>query len=513
MNRKTTRLTIPLGILFCCAAFASQGQAADFYVDPDYAGGTRNGTTANPWQSLADTATNNPWSAINGALASGAVTVYFSAREAESDTNEISYVGIAISRTDSSSNRLILDGMSRYNTSDSNPGWAAYGGSSKFEVQADYPINSYTIQIDNNYVNQNYITLRGFKAVAGTGGVGGQALAYWGGNHVVIENNELTHHPAAQHGATLQWGYAYPEGYPSRLGNGGNTDITIRNNLIHDTFGECIYIGGSANNGLPAHSNVIIENNTTFHCGIRGGEGNCIDVKDELTKVTIRNNFCHDNYPAGANADGIVAMSQVNIENNVVYNAQNNGISLGTYWGMGFAGSRIAGNIIFNSAGDGIYFSADPGKPVSDTTISGNTVYQNAGNGLTVGSNGDNITGLTVKNNLSVANIQQGIGGWGQSTYTIFNNDFYGNNPDYGSPFSADPAIAAQNISINPRFANTGNPPGPDALFFTLDDGFVPQESRVCRGGEGGTLLGALPCSTTPADATPPASPKRLRVN
>ena len=132
-------------------------------------------------------------------------------------------------------------------------------------------------------------------------------------------------------------------------------------------------------------------------------------------------------------------MSQVNIENNVVYNAQNEGISLGTYWGRGFAGSRIAGNLIFNSARDGIYFSADLGKPVAETAISGNTVYQNVGNGVTVGSNGDNIAGLTVKNNLFVVNAQQGIGGWGKSTYAIFNNDFYGNNPDYGSPSRLTP--------------------------------------------------------------------------
>ena len=65
-NRKTARSTILFTVLLGCGAFLRQVQAADFYVDADYAGGTRNGTASDPWQSLSDTATNNPWSVING---------------------------------------------------------------------------------------------------------------------------------------------------------------------------------------------------------------------------------------------------------------------------------------------------------------------------------------------------------------------------------------------------------------------------------------------------------------
>src|SRR5437763_3385895 len=66
----------------------------NYYVDPDYTGGARNGNASNPWHSLSDTVTNFPWTVINTALASGPVNVYFSARKAASDTNQTSSASI-----------------------------------------------------------------------------------------------------------------------------------------------------------------------------------------------------------------------------------------------------------------------------------------------------------------------------------------------------------------------------------------------------------------------------------
>ena len=54
-------------------------------------------------------------------LISGDVTVYLSARNAGSDTNQASPVELNLRRTNTSSNLLILDGISQYNTNDSTP--------------------------------------------------------------------------------------------------------------------------------------------------------------------------------------------------------------------------------------------------------------------------------------------------------------------------------------------------------------------------------------------------------
>src|SRR5437660_489427 len=120
---------IVLALLISGASLPCFGQT-NYYVDPDYTGGARNGNASNPWHSLFDTVTNTPWTVINTALASGPVNVYFSARKAASDTNQTSTIEIAVERTDTSTNVLTLDGNSKYNTNISFPSWTSYSGNS-----------------------------------------------------------------------------------------------------------------------------------------------------------------------------------------------------------------------------------------------------------------------------------------------------------------------------------------------------------------------------------------------
>lgn len=115
----------------------------DFYIEPDFAGSIQDGSAAHPWTGL-DPYPNHPaWTAINNALATSDVTVYFSARNAGSDTNQISYEGVNLARTNTSGNRLIVDGMSKCNTNDTSPAWADYSGSSKTEIRYGYAIASF----------------------------------------------------------------------------------------------------------------------------------------------------------------------------------------------------------------------------------------------------------------------------------------------------------------------------------------------------------------------------------
>jgi len=481
---------IPLGLLLSLLSATTPSHAdgpTEFYVDPDFAGPVRNGSAANPWTRL-DSAPQGPtWMAINDALASGDVTIYFSAREAARDANQISTSGVNLARTDPSGHRLTLDGMSRYNADDGQPQWSPYAGPSRLEIHYGYPLSAHVPG-----TNQDNVTIRGFKAIGGFGGRGGQALVYWGGSHVRIEQCEFLHAPEAKHGACVQFNYAWDE-HGTRQ-NGGCSDITIRNNLIHDTFGEGLYIGGSGNTVdpatgkvRPAHSGVVIEGNHIYNTGIRGGEGDCIDLKDGLSDVTIRDNVCHDTQ--GGNATGISALSPFMAERNVIYNAAGNGISFGTYWGSGLGGVTLRHNLVFGSGKSGVYLNSDAGKPVTAVLIGNNTIYGNRGAGVSVGvSPGGSITGLQVRDNI-ISHNAPGIGGWGRASYAVTGNDLYANQPDYASAFRAseDPALAGQNLAVDPLFANPADPAGPDGRFFTKDDGFVPKAAGAV------SRLGYLP--------------------
>jgi len=443
---------------------APPGPTTYFHVDPDYEGDPKDGSAEHPWNSL----TGEAWTSIDAALASENVTVYFSAREAGADEDETTDDELQILRTDTSTHRLTLDGMSRYNGDDASPAWEDYAGGSRFSITAGYPINT------GSGTKRSYVTLRGFKATAGVAGYGGQIIHYWGGDHVIIEHNILTHDAAADHGAALQFGYAH---HQDSEGNGGCTDIVIRGNTVHDTYGECIYIGGSEDTGLPAHSGVLVENNVTYNCGVYGGQGDCIDPKDGITDLVIRGNLCHDGALAD-NVNGIPSSSPMTAVGNVIYNMPNKGISLGTFWGRGFSGSLIANNVIYGNGSDGIYIGTDSlDRPIEHTAVLNNTVHGNGGSGLIVGSGGGGITDITVINNLFIGN-DTGIGGWGSTLGVITNNDVFGNTANYSGPFP-DMTGSDGNISADPLFTDsdagdfhlqTGSPAVDSGAEVDLDD-------------------------------------------
>src|SRR5262245_60519592 len=101
-----------------------------FYLDPTYTGSTQNGSAANPWK----TPSSINWTTVNSALATRPVIIYFSARQAGSDISETVATAIEVNRSNTSTNRLTLDGMSKYNTNDSVPNWVDYTGTNKFHI-------------------------------------------------------------------------------------------------------------------------------------------------------------------------------------------------------------------------------------------------------------------------------------------------------------------------------------------------------------------------------------------
>ena len=479
------KLLIVLVSFVMICSLAKTAFSAEFYVDPDFSG-TGNGSPAYPWNRLDGNSTT-AWSTINKTLATADVTVYFSAREAGSDTDETSSITLGVRRTDTSTHRLTLDGKSKYNTNDAIPSWTNYTGSSRYKISGA----PYAMESGFSGPKKNYVTIRGFKLVAGTS----KALSYWGGDHLVFEFNDFSA-TSSSTGSLVFFEYAHRTSATDARQNGGCTDIVFRNNVVHDTAGEGIYIGGSSDTGLPAHSNIQIKDNVIFNAGKFGGEGDCIDIKDGNSDVLVSNNLCYENI--GAAANGIVSHSPAVIEHNVIYGLTRSGIDLNTYWGRGYGNTIVRDNIIFNNSLDGIALrSTASDRQILKTTIDHNTIYNNGRTGMYISStNGGFIADLIASNNIVTNNKSAGIFVTGGLTHTISNNDFYGNTPSDYSGISNYTSIRG-NISSNPSFINSSVPSGSDNIFWTIDDGLKPRSSSpVAHASDKGSFIGALPSAS-----------------
>jgi hypothetical protein len=162
------------------AVLPAESQTA-FYVDPTYSGPSSDGSAEHPWKSLASDRPNGQWAAINNALATNNVIVYFSARHAGSDTAEVEHNEVNLWRADQGSNRLTLDGMSKYNANDAIPSWGDYSGDKKFNI--NITSGGLSIGVQSSFVSSpnNYTTIRGFE----TSGTSGRVA--FAGNYTVVE--------------------------------------------------------------------------------------------------------------------------------------------------------------------------------------------------------------------------------------------------------------------------------------------------------------------------------------
>src|SRR5262249_43070998 len=143
--------------------------------------------------------TYSAWATINTALASDDVTVYFSARNASSNTNQASTTPLNVARTDNSTHVLTLDGISQYNANDAAPSWATnvvpsasnYQSASKFQITASVPLST------NGVVAacQPGVAIIGFRLIS----TGGQIAMLHYVNNLVVQYSELS----ANAGATI----------------------------------------------------------------------------------------------------------------------------------------------------------------------------------------------------------------------------------------------------------------------------------------------------------------------
>lgn len=399
----------------------------DFYLDPDFTGSVKDGSPARPWSVLGST----QWSSINSALASNDVTVYFSARDAAADTDDVSDAEIDIRDKTQNSHRVTFKGNGKYNTNDASPNWQSYSGASKARV-SDF------LSQNGTQTKLNKVTIDGFRVR--------MTLSYSAiticGDDWVVRNSDIFHVAGVNNGPLVLL-------VPTSDGVNGGTDwwcprssnITIENNTIHDSQGELLYIGGagcraednsgqSNCDGFPSHFNILIQNNDIYRGGVHGAQGDGIDLKAGLSNVTIRNNTIRD-LTDPANDGGVRAIvisgvrtsdpdQNVLIDGNLIYNvkAEDAAIALVDGWGTP-KGIEVRNNVISNlTHGGGIKVYRGTNHKVYN-----NTVYKAVIEGIVV------VTGTTsVINNLLVANngggIQTSLSGTITSTNNAFSNTF-----------------------------------------------------------------------------------------
>ena len=385
-----------------------------YYVDPDWTG-AENGTASQPWSAL-NSAT---WVAINNSLTNGDVTIYFSAREANSDIGEMYGGRLSIYRTSTSSYRLTVDGMSKWNTDDTYPSWQDYMGNSKLKLSpsASIALGWYEAQQDN-------ITMRGFEVS------GSVARVMFAGDNLIVEH--IYSHDITTNGATVQMAYANNDSCIETYGRFSN--VIIRNNYIENGYGESIYVGGT--NSCPSygnsHDNILIENNTIINAGVNGAQGDGIDVKNGITNVTVRGNTIIGARNLGITAAGVYSGNQnLLIENNKIYGGLNRGIQVGSgTWSAYANGATIRNNIVYNNTDVGISITGS-GQGSQNINIYNNTVYGNGKMGLSYGT----VNNHNSKNNLVFANNNNGnqISIWGTNTNIVSDYNLYSPSGGYGS--------------------------------------------------------------------------------
>ncbi|MCF8365039.1 MAG: right-handed parallel beta-helix repeat-containing protein [Bacteroidales bacterium] len=262
------------------------------------------------------------------------------------------------------------------------------------------------------------------------------------GHYITIENNEIYNAALEnEYGAMGNSGWAmtcytttdYENGDPS-------TNVTIRNNYIHNCWGEGIGPGQGSDQ-------VLIEGNTVrdvWSVGI---------YADKATNATIKNNHIYNTDPTyfrnGAPAVGISMANEISFGN--IYNPISN--------------FYIYNNLISNvRKGIGFWFDEsndESGNSYHNLVIAYNVIYQPTAQGIAIDeipSGYNQPSGCILKNNIVYSGASQSTVG-DLSAWDISHNDWVGGIPSFGTSasFNTDPGFVNPGISAAPEGFKLGS--------------------------------------------------------
>ncbi len=378
------RLLILAFLLFVPALV---GQTA-YYVDPNYTGGSNNGTQAHPYTSLSAVT-----GAMNTALASGVTTVYFNACNATCTAPVIITGSQTLTRTDTGTNLLTLDLASFYNPHSPAGGtWAANTSLPVGGLQPCAGFRCAALQLAGVYMFQigatptPGTTCKSSPSIPNCGGAsypfesasdngtntnlygyikihGGRFFRYEGQTMDLTYIHDLTLEYVEAAGVgnvtgTLGPGVNFGPGdnddcYNSSTSHWGCDNITAQYNYIHDTYEDLIYDGATTPNppggslacgtNCPTGDSHLIQYNTIESSASSGGTENVgINIKDGHTNLRVIGNtiqpLLNETIPGGANCTtfacgpGINAESGGLFESNFINTPVTQGIAFHTGW-------------------------------------------------------------------------------------------------------------------------------------------------------------------------------------
>jgi hypothetical protein len=440
--------------------------STDFYFDPDWAG-TQSGTASQPW---ADLNISSRWATINSALASGDVTIYFSALKADGVTQQSKQMFIQIRRYDNSSHRLTVDGYTKYNSNETTPAWLAnpdtdishaYLNGKVFKiVGGNNPINGtmalgWTRVDGNDGVTNGGTTYTCIESHVSSSdnapGTGPNWTLYWDAhaplypagpitawqsgvtyrcyvkqNNITIRGFEITGKRTFGSGDNLVFEYnwihdttdigpgltmpdytSYPDSSAAQIIQRPSTNITLHHFRIERTYGEGLYMG-CINPDAPA--------------AFQAAHGN------QHSHILIEDFYIDEPGANGGQGDGI------DCKNGITYLT----IRMGEIKGMHEDGIGIIVPMSATNVDQHILIERNfIHDPAHDPGFSGQFgIY--AATDQTSGSSLYGLTGVTIRNNI-VANCRRGIQFTGDTVIprpatngSIFNNTVYNTNPDSG---------------------------------------------------------------------------------
>jgi len=498
-------------IIFCVVCVTASIGQTTYYVDPAFTG-SRNGSASNPWQSLSDNVSPTPWNAINSSLASGPVTVYFTACNTSCTANTVTTSQLMITRTDTGTNELTLDGISKYNTSESAPAWvtnvtpapctgwrcaatAPFATAHKYQIGATGTGITYPIQTNSSFSNcYGYITLQGMQVIRSEGQIINATyihdltLQYIDASSVVPSG---TLGPGvivgpAQNGP-CHTGAARPSGTDS-----GPDNVVVQYNYIHSTYEDCFYLGastpdppgygGTEYTGLnlsckttcATGANDVIQYNTMEACSAAGGtENDGIDIKDGHANLQVIGNTIRAtlNVNNGQTGPGINLESGGLISGNYIEAPATNAIapSLGWNTATGRSSVNIENNIVVNvntniahNAGVLVFSPNSGANQLWQTMGIYNNTFYNVGNlsgdPCIVIQSGSMATASAIVQNNIMDDCNAGGAGFTAASGTLASHS---NNLYYQSTGMNGATCAGSEVGVvcgNPNFISTSTP-------------------------------------------------------
>jgi hypothetical protein len=519
-----------LMLTFFFAATVCQSQTS-YYVDPSYTGGGSTGSATKPWTSLS-----SGWSSINTALASGPVTVYFSATG--SSTSQIN-----LPSQTNISHHLTLDGISYIDPTPSSPpaSWTAnvVPGPSNYQAAAKFTVTASNVLASNitgsgpgsndapcKTVN---MTIQGFKLVATDGGYG--SLSYLGG--YTLQYNEGYTLKSATYGPGMLIG----TGNQGICGSGNADNVSILYNFFHDSYGECLYVGASSSNppdnpnlrDWSTGDNYLIQGNRIESCATQGGQGDGTDVKDGHANLRVINNQyrtskrCQlasgcNNANGGNDGQGPLFESGSLIDGNYIESPGHQCVPIYASWNNthGRGNIVVRNNICVNAkSGSGsnngfeLWTATYPASQWTSVEFYNNTVY-NAG-GSCVGAQSGGVTGsASAQNNIcsSTSGISLSAPTVAKNHNTYFNS---GSCPSETGVVCADPQfISTATPYVDSNFGLQSSSPavgtGADLATIFTDDYLLDTRSSPWD-------MGAFASSVVSGGAPQPPSGLAAAVN